>query len=62
VDVLVSEGRGLNFRLKVAAGLKRVEKTLALPEEAVNVGLEVVKFLAAMVLFAINGLILLMLE
>jgi len=61
VDVLVSECRGLTFRLKLAARLKQMGAALALPAEAVAVGREILKFAATLALIAVYGLILLML-
>lgn len=62
MDVLLSECRCPNFRLRLAAHLKHLGEALALPEEAVTVGLEVLKFVATLALIAVNGLLLLMLE
>ncbi|MGQ9689595.1 MAG: hypothetical protein ACUVXF_12550 [Desulfobaccales bacterium] len=56
-----SESCGLNFSLKAPADLQPRGKSLAIPEEPLSVGLEVLKFLATLALIAVYGLILLML-
>jgi hypothetical protein len=61
VDVLLPEYRCLNFRLKVKAHLKHLGEALALPEETLTVGLEILKFLGTLALIGVYGLILLML-
>jgi hypothetical protein len=61
MDVLISECRGLTFRLKVKAHLKQMGEALALPAEAAAVGREILKFFATLALIAVYGLILLML-